>query len=153
MNYKHGLCRKGNVHPIYDTWLNMKQRCTNPNSHKYKDYGGRGIKICPRWANNFKDFSEDMFESWKPNLTIERIDNDGDYEPQNCKWIPHADQAKNKRRYGMQKLDWEKVGLIRELLSSSELSNAEIATKFSVSRPTISMIKHNQVWKMKEDLS
>ncbi len=80
----------------HKSWRHMKERCLNPKSKSYKDYGGRGITICKRWLDTFENFYEDMGE--KPRrLTLNRIDNDGDYEPDNCKWSSAKEQANNKR--------------------------------------------------------
>jgi hypothetical protein len=78
-------------------WAHIKQRCLNKNNKSYKNYGGRGIKVCDRWLN-FESFWEDMKDGYKDNLTIDRIDNDGNYCKENCRWITHKEQQKNKRR-------------------------------------------------------
>ena len=80
-----------------DIWQRMKQRCLNPKVEEYKYYGGRGIKVCDRWLNNFAYFIEDM--GWRPDnsYSIERIDVNGDYCPENCIWIPKSQQIKNRR--------------------------------------------------------
>lgn len=81
----------------YWAWVQMKQRCNNPNNRNYKYYGGRGIKVCDRWAKSFIAFIEDMGE--RPNgLTLDRINVDGNYEPGNCRWATWSEQQLNKRK-------------------------------------------------------
>lgn len=80
----------------YGSWRAMKKRCLEPHFHAFKNYGGRGIKICDRWINSFENFFADM--GIRPqNGTLERKDNEGDYTPENCIWIPLGWQAKNRR--------------------------------------------------------
>jgi len=73
----------------------MKDRCLNPKDKRYHRYGGRGITVCKRWLN-FEGFSQDMGATYKNGLTLERINNNGNYTPSNCVWIPFAEQAKNR---------------------------------------------------------
>ena len=83
--------------PEYSVWSDMKTRCLNPKSTYYKNYGGRGIKICERWIDSFENFLADMGKRPSSNYSIDRIDNDGNYEPKNCQWKTNKEQNNNRR--------------------------------------------------------
>jgi len=93
----HGMTRHGKQHPIYRTWRTILQRCENPNVYNYRNYGGRGITVCAEWHNfiPFRDWA--LASGWEKGLSIDRIDNNGDYEPSNCRWVTQKENNRNKR--------------------------------------------------------
>ena len=80
----------------YQAWFHARDRCTDPGHHMWAYYGGRGIAMCQRWFDSFEAFLEDMGDPPR-GLSLDRIDNDGNYEPGNCKWATRSEQQKNKR--------------------------------------------------------
>ena len=95
-SYRHGCNTTTYRSPEYSSWNSMKQRCLNPNSKDYANYGGRGISVCDSWQDSFQQFFEDM--GIRPEgTTLDRMDNDGNYEPGNCRWATAKEQNSNRR--------------------------------------------------------
>ncbi len=111
---KHGMSDTG----AYNSWKAMRQRCLDSYHSSYKNYGGRGIRVCREWKESFVQFYKDMGD--KPaGTTLDRIDNDGDYTPENCRWATSQEQASNKKRLkrrpilimpDLDDVDWERFG-------------------------------------------
>lgn len=97
-NRSHGYSQAvGTIGRMYWIWQTMNQRCSNPRSHDWKNYGGRGISVCERWRRSFEHFLLDVGSRPSPDLSIDRINNDGNYEPGNVRWTTRSIQNRNKR--------------------------------------------------------
>lgn len=117
---KHGLTNT----PEFEVWTGMHTRCYNANSKDFKDYGLRGIAICERWRLSFEDFLSDMGSRPSPLHSIDRKDNDGDYEPNNCYWATQKEQANNKRN----NVNLEINGVTQTLSQWANLKGVNVAT-------------------------
>jgi len=117
---RHGMYKT----PTYKAWTHMKERCRNPKSSEYNNYGGRGITVDPRW-DSFENFLTDMGERPFPKAQLDRIDNDGNYTPTNCRWTTVAIQRRNTRRNLM------------VVLNGESMCVADAAERLGISRPSI----------------
>lgn len=131
---------------LYRIWANIKERCNNPNQARYKDYGGRGIKLCEEWST-FKPFRAWVLSNgWKHGLQVDRRDNDKGYSPENCRIVTRHEQQQNRRlpnrhktgkRYARRELTPDDINYIR----NSPLTVMALARRFDVHNATISRIK------------
>lgn len=117
MKEQHGMTNTR----IYSIWCKMKERCNNPNNKKYQNYGGRGISVCDEWNNSFLNFYNDMIDSYSDDLTIDRIDVNGNYEKSNCKWSTLYEQSLNK------------TYSVKFLLSGKSYNLSEACSEFNIS--------------------
>lgn len=140
-NYKTGLRMKENAHMkgLYNSWVNMRRRCLTKTNPKYPRYGGRGIKICDEWSTiqGFYDWA--IKAGWQPDLSLDRIDNDGDYCPENCQWIS---MAHNSSKKSTTKLTFEQAEEIRIRIDNGEDEYA-LADEYGVVHGTVWFIKNN----------
>jgi len=114
----------GRITQEYRAWTNMKQRCLNPKSLNFVNYGGRGIKVCDKWIHSFENFFQDMGPKPSAVFSIERINNNGNYEPSNCKWASRREQNINRRNTGF----FTALGQSKTIRQWSELTGLPIGT-------------------------
>ncbi|MCY9757688.1 hypothetical protein M5X00_26020 [Paenibacillus alvei] len=111
---------------FYEAWQNMKKRCNNPKSANYKYYGGRGITYDSKWET-IEGFYQDMFSTWKEGLTLDRVEVDGHYCKDNCRWVPFIDQCYNRRSNRMITIN----GVTKHLTEWSKMTGIPVTTIWS----------------------
>lgn len=137
--YRTGLTMAGNAEVgIYNTWQNMKARCLRRCHPKFSRYGGRGITICQAWLDIESFYAWSISAGWKPGCTIDRIDNDGNYCPENCRWVSASENSRKKRTT---KINAVQAADIRMRLKAGESSSA-LAKEYGVVHGTIWFIEH-----------
>ena len=127
---------------VYKTWKCMRQRCNNPKNSMYRYYGGRGISVCEKWENSFTAFYRDMGNPPSSKHGIDRIDNNGNYEPNNCRWILPIENNRNRRGI---KLSVKKAREIR-LLKNRGLLERELAQRFGTSLSNVHNVLSGRIW-------
>jgi len=139
-NYKHG--ETGGR--LYLIWMNMKQRCYNINNTEFINYGGRDITICPEWANDYTKFRDWAVKNgYVDSLTIDRINNDGNYEPSNCHFVTRTENNRNTRHC---KINIIIANEIRSLYKTGKYTQKILSKKFNLCTKSISKIIRNKQW-------
>lgn len=128
----------------YSVWLNMKNRCNDPNNKSYKDYGGRGINVCDEWMKSFSQFYKDMGKRPSPKHEIDREDNNKGYEPNNCRWVTRTINARNKTST---KMNTSKVKSLRYDRVCG-MSYSELGKKYKISKKNAIDICKNKIWRV-----
>ena len=119
--------------PLYHIWRGIRRRCHSPGEKDYPRYGGRGIRVCERW-HNFAAFRADMEPTWQPGLTIERIDNDADYSPSNCRWATYKEQNRNKWNNIIVDSPWGRI-TIAEAAERSGINYYTLWSRWQTGKP------------------
>lgn len=138
-NFKHGGARDSGRTPEYAAWSDIKRRCGNPSFKHFKHYGGRGICVCARWLASFSNFLADVGLRPSKKHSIDRIDNNGNYEPGNCRWATRHEQMSNTRRNHLVTFegqtrtitDWAKLLDMHPTNLKWRIANWGITTAFS----------------------
>lgn len=143
-NTKHGETSGGKHTRIYKQWLNMKNRCSNPKNHAYGRYGGRGIVVCEGWKDDFAGFMMwAVNNGYSDSLTIDRINNNKGYSPENCRFVTLEENSRNK---STSKLSMDKAIEIRKLYATGNYTQKDLAKIYGVSFTNIGRVTRNEGW-------
>lgn len=141
-NRKHRLAET----KLYKVWNSMKHRCYNETNTRYNRYGNRGIKVCGEWLSDFEVFMTwSILNGYKEGLQLDRIDNNGDYKPENCRFVPSSENSRNRSDT---KLNWKTVESIRSDYTKGETSKKQLAILHGVTTQHIHKIVNNKRWKI-----
>lgn len=139
----HGLSVGGILHPAYKLWASVKARCESPNASNYKYYGARGIKMCEGWRHNPKSFVDwAIANGWQKGLDIDRINNDGEYSPHNCRFTSHLENSQKTRRV---KTSIQQAATVKKLLQEG-VPVVEAAREAGISYMSAWHIAKNNSW-------
>ncbi len=141
INYVHGE----SYSKLHNCWRQMKVRCLNSNDANYKNYGGRGITVCPEWANDYTKFRDwALNNGYQSGLFQDRIDNDKGYNPENCRFTTKAENARNRRTT---KLTKSKVEEIRFKYKVGKYTHRELGIEYNIDQTNITRIINQETWR------
>ena len=137
----HGMTKS----PEYEIWAGMKKRCYTKTNASYYRYGGRGITVCDKWKNSFLAFYKDMGKRPTDKHQIDREKNDGNYDPDNCRWITAKENVQNR---SSTKMNWFMVKSLRKLSKKKLFSHRELGLIYKITRSQVGLILNNKTWKV-----
>jgi hypothetical protein len=142
---QHGYAvKKSKKYRIYAMWLDMRNRCYRPGVHRYENYGGRGIKVCEAWKKSFIKFKNWVIEhGYKDNLSIDRINNNGDYTPNNCRFVTNKENCRNR---STTKMNIDKVLEIKRKFTNKRGDRTRLAKEYNISITHVSRILNGESW-------
>jgi len=140
---KRSTTHGGSNTSLFSVWTGMLQRCNDPNTKNWARYGGRGIQVCQRWRKAFESFKIDMGPTYLKSLVLDRIDNNGNYKPGNCRWVTPAVRSQNRRSTKLTLL----AAKVIKHCEFPGFSYVDIGKAFGVKGRVVAHIKGNRTWK------